>query len=231
MKTRYAVYVLLGLMGMGLYIQDLMSSSSDSAGSFRVLTVNVAAHPERVVPDIQAMGLDVVMMQETDGSCESVSKLFGMNYLDGDDQCILSRLALSPEYVTWTGPWRKPQKVSLGNLSLINVRLAMPSLIEHLAGQNWYSEAQRQEQYDSLRRLTENKPTLVCGDMNSFPGELILPDFADAWSSRWTYGATFPATLPVARIDQCWGKGLNVTSANIVRVHSDHRALLVEFSR
>lgn len=65
-----------------------------------------------------------------------------------------------------------------------------------------------------------------------FPWRVDLgPGFADSWRGN-VFGATFPAWLPVVRIDQCWSSNeIAVRGAWTVPIPSDHRALVVDFER
>jgi endonuclease/exonuclease/phosphatase (EEP) superfamily protein YafD len=176
-------------------------------------------------------------MQETAVSCERTARALGFEFLDGSDQCILSRWPLKEAPVAWPGPWQPPQLARAvspaGALTLVSTRLAIPEAIAALAtlGSQWYTERQRKDQYPALWKLLgDSSPAIVCGDFNAFPFEVDLgPRFHDGWA-RSAFGATFPARLPAARIDQCWATSeLRVLDAWTERVPSDHRALVVEF--
>jgi endonuclease/exonuclease/phosphatase family metal-dependent hydrolase len=99
-------------------------------------------------------------------------------------------------------------------------------------GSQWYTERQRRDQYPALRKLLASRsPAVVCGDFNALPIEVALgPRLLDAWTGD-RYGATFPARLPAARIDQCWiTRDLRVGGSGTLEVPSDHRALVIDLA-
>jgi hypothetical protein len=223
---------------LGLWIEDCASRShGDARPPLRVVTVNVNARPDAVVGALAPLHPDLVLMQETGGSCEGVAQQLGLAYRDGSDQCVLSRWTMAPQPVSWPGPWQPPQVIDVASedrhLRVLNARLAMPSVFVRLTtlGSPWYTEAQRRAQMPALRALLQGKTaTIACGDWNAWPAEVDLGSrFADGWT-RWSYGATFPALLPAARIDQCWAsREIGTPRAWTLRVASDHRAAVFDF--
>jgi endonuclease/exonuclease/phosphatase (EEP) superfamily protein YafD len=191
-----------------------------------------------VAKALQPLRPDVVFMQETAGPCAEAARVLGLLATDGSDQCILSRWPLEPLPVAWPGPWQPPELTvadhpAWGRLVLVNVRLALPHSIAALSGNAWYTAAQRRDQYPTLRRLlAPERRAVLCGDLNAMPFEVDLgSQFRGMWS-RFAYGATFPAWLPAARIDQCWATSdLLVTASWTRAVPSDHRAVVVDFRR
>lgn len=237
-RARLVFLTLVLLTPLALLAADASSRKAPAARrGFRLVTVNVDTRPLEVAESMRTLDPDIVLMQETAVSCEKAARALGFEHLDGSDQCILSRWPLTETRVSWPGPWQPPQLAKAvspaGTLALVNARLAIPEAIAALAtlGSQWYTERQRRDQYPALRRLlADTSPALVCGDFNAFPFEVDLgPRFHDSWA-RWAYGATFPARLPAARIDQCWASSeLRFLDAWTERVPSDHRALVAQF--
>ena len=185
---------------------------------------------------LRELAPDIVALQETALSCDDAARVLGLDFLDGADQCLLSAWPMRALPVEWPGPWQPPQAVRVQSpqpFTLVNVRLAMPSVLVALAtlGQPWYSEQERQAQLPALRAIASTEgPALVCGDFNAFPGEVDLGEsFSDAWR-RAAPGASFPGWLPLLRIDQCWSSpGVIIRQAWTAPIPSDHRALVVDF--
>jgi endonuclease/exonuclease/phosphatase (EEP) superfamily protein YafD len=238
-RLRLSFFALLVLVPIGLGAADAFARSRPAAKQgFRIVTVNVDTRPFQVAESLRGLEPDIVLMQETAVSCEMAARALGFAFLDGSDQCMLSRWPLVETPVAWPGPWQPPQIANVrppgGELTLVNARLAIPEAVAALAtlGHQWYSERQRQDQYPALRKLIGSAtPAIVCGDFNAFPFEVDLgARFRDAWT-RPAYGATFPARLPAARIDQCWATSeLSLKTAWTQAVPSDHRALVVELA-
>lgn len=238
-RARLVFLALVLLAPLALLAADAFSRARPAARQgFRIVTVNVDTRPFEVAESLRAIAPDIVLMQETSVSCEQAAHALGFEFLDGSDQCILSRWQLTETRVSWPGPWQPPQLAKAvspaGPITLVNARLAIPEAIAALAtlGSQWYTERQRQDQYPALRRLIgDASPAIVCGDFNAFPFEVDLgARLRDAWS-RHAYGATFPARLPAARIDHCWATPeLSIRSSWTQLVPSDHRALVVEFA-
>lgn len=237
-SVRIAFLTSVLLAPLALWTADAMSRAQPSARQgFRIVTVNVDTRPFEVAESLRALDPDILLMQETAVSCEKTARALGFQFLDGSDQCVLSRWPLTETRVAWPGPWQPPQlartMTPAGALTLVNARLAIPEVIAALAtlGSQWYTERQRKDQYPALRAsIGELSPAIVCGDFNAFPFEVDLgPRFRDAWT-RLAHGATFPARLPAARIDHCWMTSeLTIENAWTQPVPSDHRALVVEF--
>ncbi len=203
------------------------------------MTVNADTRPLEVAESLRPLEPDLVFMQEAAVSCAAAAHALGLQFEDGSDQCLLSRWPLSSVRLTWPGPWQPPQLVTTTGpdgrvLSLVNLRFAIPEAVAALAtlGSQWYTEEQRRRQYPELRRLIAGRsPAVVCGDFNALPFEVVLgPRLFDAWTGS-RYGATFPARLPAARIDQCWlTRDLGVGGRWTLRVPSDHRALVIDLA-
>jgi len=216
---------------------DAMSRAPRSkAESWRLLCANVKDDPLAVADAINHYSPDVVALQETGawGSCAGLAREVGYAYWSAADQCVLASAKWPGSSVAsrgrWPGAGQEPQQVRLHGtpgIVLVNVHLAKPGLLQSIG-----KPAQtRPMEYRWLRKsLTADVPTLICGDFNAFPWQVDLgAGFADSWRGNML-GATFPAWLPVARIDQCWSSsGIAVRSAWTAPIPSDHRALVVDF--
>lgn len=239
-RLRIAFWAGLIIIPFALLFADLLSRSGTAPkAGLRLITVNVNTRVTEVAVALQPLSTDFVLMQETGPmSCSEAATLLGLHFLDGSDQCLLSRWPLAPLELDWPGPWQPPQVAAADApgtqpLTLVNLRLAIPAAIASLAGHRWYSEEDRGRQYSALRTLLAGtQSALVCGDFNALPCEVDLgAGFHDLWQG-FRYGATFPALLPAARIDQCWAtEDISVIAARTHRVPSDHRALVVDFAR
>ncbi len=236
-RLRIAFWCLL-LGGLGLLKgADILSRRAATQRlGVRLVTVNVNTSPLQVAVALQPLKPDIVFMQETAVPCGEAGRVLGLLAMDGSDECLLSRWPIEARPVSWPGPWQAPQLLvaahpSLGQLALVNARLALPHSIAALSGNAWYSGAQRRQQFATLRRLVEvERQVIVCGDLNALPIEVDLgPRFRDMWLGL-TYGGTFPVWLPAARIDQCWATSDLVAVASWTQaVPSDHRAVVVDF--
>jgi len=206
------------------------------AEGWRLLCANVKDEPLAVVDAVKQYSPDVVALQETGawGSCADLARQVGYAYWSGADQCVLAAARWPGSSVAWNSRWpgagHEPQQVMLnGNpaIVLVNVHLPKPGVLQSVGA---HAQA-RQVQYKWLREsLSADVPTLICGDFNAFPWQVDLGrGFADSWRGS-VLGATFPAWLPVARIDQCWlSNGIAVRGAWTAPIPSDHRALVVDF--
>jgi endonuclease/exonuclease/phosphatase (EEP) superfamily protein YafD len=206
------------------------------AEGWRLLCANVRDEPLAVLEAVRQHSPDVVALQETGawGSCAGLARQIGYAYWSGADQCVLAAVQRPGSSVPWRKRWpgasQQPQQVRLHGtpgLVLVNVHLAKPSILPRVGK----PVRNRQMEYTWLREtLSADAPTLICGDFNAFPWEVDLgTGFADSWR-RTVLGATFPAWLPVARIDQCWlSERVVVQGAWTVAIPSDHRALVVDF--
>lgn len=239
-RLRIAFWLTLLLAPLALVLADRASQwgPTPKAG-IRLVTVNVDTRPLEVAAALQPLEPDFVFMQEVAVSCAPAARALGLLFQDGSDQCLLSRWPLSPTRLAWPGPWQPPQLVTTTApdgrpFTLVNLRFAIPEVVAALAtlGNQWYTERQRRDQYPELRRLiADRSPAVVCGDFNALPFEVALgPRLFDAWAGS-RYGATFPARLPAARIDQCWiTPDLKVKGRWTYAVPSDHRALVIDLA-
>ena len=207
------------------------------ADHWRLLCANVRNEPLAVVDAVSQHSPDVVVLQESGawGSCAALARKIGYAYWSGADQCVLAAARWPGSLVGWRNPWpgagHEPQQLKLHGMRgivVVNVHLPKPGIVESLGKPS----PARQVDYTWLRdSLNADVPTLICGDFNAFPWRVDLGlGFKDSWRGN-TLGATFPAWLPVARIDQCWSsRGIAVQSAWTVPIPSDHRALVVDFA-
>lgn len=239
-RLRVAFFATLALAPLVLLAADRLSQRRRSLEpGFRVVTVNVGTRPLDVAEALRALEPDVILMQETGVSCAAAARALGFAFQDGSDQCVVSRGPLEDVPLRWPGPWQPPQMLTttqprVGAMAMVNLRFAIPEVIAAVAtlGKQWYTEGQRREQYAALTRIIGDRtPAIVCGDFNAFPLEVDLgPRFRDAWSGL-RYGATFPAVLPAARIDQCWvTDDLEIVQAWTHPVPTDHRAVVVDLA-
>lgn len=237
---RIAYLVWLVLVPAALLVADRAARSHDgSRHGLRLVTVNVAAEPERVANALRPLDPDVILMQETGISCGPAARSLGFDHRDGSDQCVVSRWPLADSPVQWPGPWQPPQLVTVTPpsgpaLAVVNTRLAIPQWIAAVAtlGNQWYTARQRTEQFPALAAIIgDRSPAIVCGDFNALSIEVTLgPRFSGVWTGA-RLGATFPRWLPAARIDQCWATAdVTIHGAWTTVVPSDHRALVVDLS-
>jgi endonuclease/exonuclease/phosphatase (EEP) superfamily protein YafD len=216
---------------------DAMSQGPDpKAEHWRLLCANVKDDPLAVADALRQYSPDLVALQETGtwGSCGDLARKVGYGYWSGADQCVLASARWQGSSVEWRSGWpgarQQPQQVKFHGtpgIVLVNLHLAKPGILESVGK----PALARQTEYRWLREsLPGNAPTLVCGDFNAFPWQVDLGiGFADSWRRR-PLGATFPAWLPIARIDQCWSsKGIAVRGAWTAPIPSDHRAIVVDF--
>jgi endonuclease/exonuclease/phosphatase (EEP) superfamily protein YafD len=235
---RVAFWVVLVTAPIALSVEDFVSRRGlPPKAGLRLVTVNVDTRPGQVAAGLKSLDPDIVFMQETASPCRGAGEVLGLQSQDGSDQCVLSRWQLEMQPLTWPGPWQPPQLATMehpqaGRVALVNVRLAIPEIVAALAtlGHQWYVERERRNQYPVLQRLLDHaSPAIVCGDFNALPLEVDFGgELRDAWSGV-RYGATFPARLPAARIDQCWVSGSVVVEGSwTYAVPSDHRALVVD---
>lgn len=217
--------------------------------ALRLVVWNVASETglaERVV-DLEP---DVVMVQE---SMPLRSLPAGYTWHQAFDPAVLSRLPVEPLPSRPIGPWTPPQLllVTLATrerLLLANVRLVLPTPVVQLASFPGESGARphqvRVEQFPRLRRLLEEtaqkhgvRGIVLAGDFNT-PGDArsldaLKPLLRDAWPEAGRgWGATAPAFLPLARIDQCWVSDVLVPLKLevLARPGSDHRLLVVDLA-
>jgi endonuclease/exonuclease/phosphatase (EEP) superfamily protein YafD len=223
---------------MFVKVSDWASMSSrPKPASWRLLSANVKDAPFAALEAIGQYAPDVVALQETGSwdSCVALARAVGYTCWSGADQCVLTAPRIRGSYVDWQSPWPgsrpPPQRIRLEGsrrLGVVNLHLAKPGLLPGEADE----ESGKKVQYAWLRHnLAGDAPTVVCGDFNDFPWRVELGSgFADSWRKK-ALGATFPAWLPIVRIDQCWTSGaIVVRDAWTVAIPSDHRGLMVEFA-
>jgi endonuclease/exonuclease/phosphatase (EEP) superfamily protein YafD len=221
-----------------LKVSDWSSmESSPRPRSFRLFSANVKDAPFAALEAIEQYSPDVVALQETGpwDSCIALARAVGYTGWSGADQCVLTAPRIRGSNVGWRSPWpgarQRPQQIRLEGsmrLGVVNLHLARPSLLPGEADEG----SGKKVQYGWLRdNIAGDAPTMACGDFNDFPWRVELGSgFADSWR-REALGATFPAWLPIVRIDQCWTSGAVVVhDAWTVAIPSDHRGLMVEFA-
>ena len=102
--------------------------------------------------------------------------------------------------------------------------------VSELLGPNW------------LGKVSLDEPAIICGDFNMMPGSLpyraIIQRFRDAQLAGENRRPikTFPASLPVGRIDHVFVSSqfealtINVPRNNLTRIASDHLPLIVDLA-
>ena len=118
------------------------------------------------------------------------------------------------------------------SLEIYTVHLESLPLVEGARVLFGSSRLRRAQAEDLARAIAATStPVLVAGDLNAAP---LYPStrplrrlLTDAWTEAgWGMGFTYPAALPLSRIDALLQRGLRTATAAVVRLSdSDHRGL------
>ncbi|MFD6419322.1 endonuclease/exonuclease/phosphatase family protein [Streptomyces sp. NPDC060194] len=98
-------------------------------------------------------------------------------------------------------------------------------------GATGFGTDRRDESAQLLARALEEEPlprTILAGDLNSTADDRGLDPVLDqaAPAPARSFGFTWPAAFPLARIDHVLAREATVTTTHTVRTSSDHRALI-----
>jgi len=215
--------------------------------SLRLVVWNVASNPA-FAEHLQSLQPDIALVQE---AARPAALPPGYTWHETFDPGVLSRLPIETLPTRPIGPWTPPQLLLTTlpdgrRVLLANVRLVLPTPIVQLASfpsdLGPATHAARVEQFPRLRGLLEETArqqaadaVVLAGDFNTPGGARSLlglkPLLRDVWPEAGVgWGATAPAPLPLARIDQCWiSEGVRPLHAEVLRLPgSDHRLLLVD---
>ena len=217
--------------------------------ALRLVVWNVASEPG-FAARVMDLAPDVVLVQE---ATRPRALPPGYAWLETVDPAVLSRLPVEQLPSRPIGPWTPPQLLlatlpSGERLLLVNVRLVLPTPIVQIASfpgeRGARPHEERVSQFPRLRKLIEETVAkhavsgiVLGGDFNTPGGarslDVFQPLLRDVWPEAGRgWGATAPAFLPLARIDQCWvSSSLVPLDAQVLaRPGSDHRLLLVDLA-
>jgi len=125
-----------------------------------------------------------------------------------------------------------------GTVQVLSVHLESLPIISgrrHYFGSSSFRLHQAELLVDDLSRVSE--PIILAGDLNATPLYRSTRPLRGLLSDTWHDGGlglgfTYPAVLPLTRIDAVLERGLRTLSARVVRIgNSDHRAMYVVLDR
>ncbi|MGC4069038.1 MAG: endonuclease/exonuclease/phosphatase family protein [Polyangiaceae bacterium] len=228
--------------------------------SLRILTYNVHScsgldrktRPERIVAVIRRMRPHLVALQEVNGahSAAHLAKSLGMScffapareaeqgafgnailgVLSGESVRVGRLPHLRKSLETRSAQWVRFD-TEWGPLDLFNTHLGLSReerllQIQDLLSENW------------LANPNVSPLSVLCGDFNALPGSAVYSQlrarFLDAQSRLRLRRATFPALMPVLRIDHVFFapalaiERVVVPGDWLARTASDHRPLVVD---
>ncbi|MGE3624077.1 MAG: endonuclease/exonuclease/phosphatase family protein [Bdellovibrionales bacterium] len=118
----------------------------------------------------------------------------------------------------------------LGKIRIVGTHLSLSPFERH-------SQAQQLIELMAVVEREEKNPLLLMGDINEWMRPSKLLRFLDSRMTPAPCKATFPACLPLLRLDRVWydAQGFRVTAHRLAdrqsRVLSDHLPVLVEIAR
>ncbi|WP_456832696.1 endonuclease/exonuclease/phosphatase family protein [Deinococcus sp. UYEF24] len=236
---------LVALVLAALLLGWTIPRSTAGASSFRLMTYNLArgaGGTARLADTIRRQQPEVVCLQEINGLRASMfaelrQQLPEYSVVQAREVALLVRLPLLESQETpIPGTTRSLLSASLrtkdGRVTVLDAHFTTVPL---RAGWAQAVESRtRQEQLLLSRAQSIPGSLVVCGDFNTPPQGRIYTElkrhFTNAFEQAGSgLGLTFPAALPVARIDHVWLRQAEAIRAYVpVSRASDHRPLVVE---
>lgn len=213
----------------------------------KVLTINVH-YDSGALPKLSQLirdeKIDIVLVQENKGApLEALRRDFAdWSMVEEESHAILSRFPLRDSGATGlvNRPWRRilwaTAQTPEGPLRVVTTHLSAPQLSRGI-GQFRRAGAAKQEEMEQILSVIESDPTptVFGGDLNNPPAHgftrLLSGKFENAFSATGTgLGWTYPATLPVIRIDHLYTThGARPLRAFVgSNVGSDHLPVIAE---
>jgi endonuclease/exonuclease/phosphatase (EEP) superfamily protein YafD len=230
-----------------------VSQAASGPSTLRIVSWNVSGGAP--LHAIEALNADVCFFQEigdVPGAAATSPHWRLFAWQASHDPGTLSRFPLTSLKTQRAGPWQEPLLAETvlprgQRILLVNVRLALPSLVSTLASlaslsRPDYGYRERVEQFPRLAQLIATtqrerglRSVILAGDFNA-PADAASADplrraLRDVWPVAGTgWGGTMTAPVPLSRIDQCWvSADIEVVSARVIRAReSDHRFLVVD---
>ena len=241
--------------GMWLFVPYFTSSPLQpptETPTISVMTFNTLGNIDAVKAAVQRHPTDIVLLQESPDEGTLAAAALGYSHIwhagDANGNAVLSAYPLL-EQTTFDlgGGWLaqrgvveiEGQKLAFYNVHLLlplNLRPVESTLAQLLSGR--YDERTRNAQVRALldRLRLEPHPYVVAGDFNMTEYSPIYNELAAVMQDSFRtvergFGLTWPAPLPLARIDYLWyGGGLEaVTSRRGPKTPSDHLPLISSF--
>ncbi|GHF94994.1 hypothetical protein GCM10017783_03610 [Deinococcus piscis] len=241
--------LLAALAGLGYAGLTLHLPQPPQTGDLTLLTYNIArgtqGSAEALAAQIRAQDADIVTLQETNGwdaefTPELLRQLPGYQAAQtgaGGELVTLSRLPiLGSREVLLPETTRRflvtAVQTPQGKLNVVNVHFSTVLVSGVLKGQVIPTRNRRGAQLDILLRETAQMPqVVVAGDFNTPPRgrvyRALSGQFVNAWDAAGQgFGYSFPAQVPVLRIDHVFARGLQPVQAEVLDAGgSDHRGL------
>ncbi len=213
--------------------------------SFRLMTYNLArgaGGASGLADTIRQQRPDVVCLQEINGLQPSMfpnllQQLPGYAVVQTREVALLSRLPIRDHQETpIPGTSRSLLSVSLrtkdGQVTVLNAHF---TTIPLNGGWAPAVESRKQQEHLLLSRAQDIPGALVaCGDFNTPPRGLVYAELEQHFTNAFEQagngpGWTFPAAVPLAKIDHVWMRQAEAVRAYVpVSRASDHRPLVVE---
>jgi vancomycin resistance protein VanJ len=250
---RLGVMGLLAVIWFGPFFQPVSAPNDVSGTPLDIVTVNMQANanddPQAIVDWLQTVNADIVFMQETPAmyaeGLDVLASTLPEQVSQGNGRLVLSRypLVVDGERVVMT--------VAGQDVALYNVHLPWPfrtedgrfnvnvDNISYISLALNYDERERNRQLEDLlvQVAAEPLPFIVAGDFNMSQHSLVYSDVTlimdDAYrKASGGLGNTWPAHLPLLRLDYVWyGTDLRALASSVgPQLSSDHRPLLATLS-
>ena len=245
---------------LGFQIPAPNWGENPDAFSVRVVSYNVLggrADAAQIAREIAAQKPDIVCLQESqNGFGERVAAhLSGWNCQSRGDVSTLSRFPILRSKSHFLRGTRWTMDITFqtpnGALRVVNTHVSMAyknqeniareplRRVRQIVRTQGRAAWARVEQIAPIRAATlgNEMPTVLCGDFNTPPRGLfyraLSAEFDDAFAQKgFGVGATYPASLPLLRIDYVWLKnGARAKSAFVAHASgSDHLPLVCDVS-
>jgi len=234
-----ALFLALPLLGWNI------PHSTAAQSSFRLMTYNIArgaGGASELADTVRQQHPDVVCLQEINGLQATMfpallRQLPEYSVVQAREVALLSRLpVLNRQETPIPGTTRSLLSASIrtrdGQVTVLNTHFTTVPLRSGWAGA--VESRTRQEQAFLSRAQGIPGALVACGDFNTPPRGLVYAalkrHFTNAFEQAGSgLGLTFPATLPLARIDHVWLRQAEAVRASVpVSRASDHRPLVVD---
>ncbi|MER5390190.1 endonuclease/exonuclease/phosphatase family protein [Saccharopolyspora sp. NPDC002686] len=212
---------------------------ASASGDLRVASQNMFAaneNPAATAADLAATGADVIGVQELTGPARSaVREALGADYRHHE---VLGTVGVWSRYPIEEA---EPVDLGMGWTRALRARIRTPSgpievYVAHLPSLRPNSVAERNRGLAELRTALvadRSDRVVVLADLNTASTDRemgpLLRTFGEAEPAG--FGFTWPAAVPLVRLDHVLHRGITPTGAEVVETRgSDHRAVLADFA-
>ncbi|MER6988134.1 endonuclease/exonuclease/phosphatase family protein [Saccharopolyspora hirsuta] len=238
-RTRAAVAVLVPAAVWCAVFGTALLPQASASGDLRVVSQNIFAaneNPAATAADLAATGADVIGVQELTGTARSaVREALGAEYPHSE---VLGTVGVWSRYPIEAA---EPVDLGMGWTRALRARVRTPHgpvavYVAHLPSLRPDSVAERNRGLTELRAALVAERAdrvVVLADLNTATTDRamgpLLRTVAEAEPAG--FGFTWPAAVPLVRLDHVLYRGLTSTGADVVETRgSDHRAVLADLA-